>query len=97
MHLRASANSPGTFCDKARVFVFIFNLPLLVSVITSVLVEPSSQQTADGCRKLELVLFRAWNTKVVKGKSRKLQLKYGSLFASNDIDLSELIYSIPKF
>lgn len=97
MHLRASANSPGTFCDKARVFVIIFNLPLLVSVITSVLVEPSSQQTADGCRKLELVLLRAWNTKAVKGTSRKLQLKYGSLFASNDIDLSELIYSIPKF
>ena len=52
MHLTASANSPGTFCDKARVFVITFNLPLLVSVIIRVLVEPSSQQTADGCRKL---------------------------------------------
>ena len=68
-----------------------------MSVIISVLVEPSSQQTADGCRKLELVSLRAWHTKVVKGKSRKLQFKYGSLFALNNIDLSELIYSIPKF
>ena len=50
----------------------IFNLPLLVSVIVSVLVEPSSQQTTDGFRKLELDLLRAWHTKAVKGKSGKL-------------------------
>ena len=28
-------------------------------------------QTADGCRKVELVLLRAWHTKAVKGKSGK--------------------------
>ena len=50
----------------------IFNLPLLVSVIVSVLVEPSSQQTTDGFRKLELDLLRAWDTKAVKGKPGKL-------------------------
>ena len=52
--------------------VIIFNLPLLVSVIISVLVEPSSQETTDGFRKLEIDLLRAWHTKAVKGKSGKL-------------------------
>ena len=31
--LTASADSPGTFWDKVSVFVIIFSLPLLVSVI----------------------------------------------------------------
>ena len=52
--------------------VIIFNLPLLVSVIISVLVEPSSQETTDGFRKLQLDLLRAWHTKAFKGKSGKL-------------------------
>ena len=34
---------------------------------------------ANGCRKLELVFLRAWQTKADKEKSVKLQLKYGSL------------------
>ena len=59
--------------------VIFFNLPLVVSVIVSVLVKPSLQQTKDGCRKLELVLLRAWHTKEVKRKSGKLQLNCGSL------------------
>ena len=38
---------------------------------------PATQ--ANGCRKLELVFLRAWQTEAVKEKSVKLQLKYGSL------------------
>ena len=38
---------------------------------------PATQ--ANGCQKLELVLLRAWQTKAVKEKFVKLQLKYGSL------------------
>ena len=52
--------------------VIIFNLPLLVSVIVSVLVKPSSQETTDGFRKLELDLLRASHTKAVNAKSGKL-------------------------
>ena len=59
--LTASADSPGTFWDRVSVFVIIFNLPLLVSVIIGVLLEPSSQQTADGSlrsRHMEIMSAR---------------------------------------
>ena len=58
----------------AGVFVIIFKITL-VSAIISVLVEPSSKQTTDGCQKLQLVLLRGTAHKGSQGKVGKAPAK----------------------